>query len=335
MSGRASSLRPSSSEAGTEVDKTKVLFFRDFRRFTGGDLKVWDYFNHVRSSPRHEALIRFAENSVWGQDNPWSTARDHIVRFGEPCRPDVLFLSGVDWQMIERADRPESPIPIVNLIQHVRHADPDDKLGRNRFLPHKAIRICVSPEIAQAITQTGQVRGPVFTIPDAVDLERLAGFKRPGPAELDLLVVANKQPESGRAILDLLRDHGRSEIVDVRSPQDLVLDLIGRAAVTVFVPNPKEGFYLPALEGMALGTIVVCPDCVGNRSFCIDRENCFRPAYDVDTIVADAREALARRNELGEMIERATETAARHDLRDERRAFLEILERVDELWAAA
>jgi hypothetical protein len=323
-------LRPSSSE-----EKTKVLFFRDFKRFTGGDLKVWDYFNHVRSSPRHEALIRFTENSVWGENNPWNAVRDRVVRFGEAFRPDVLFVSGVDWRMIERADRPESPIPIINLIQHVRHADPDDKLGRNRFLPHKAIRICVSPEIADAIEQTGRVHGPIFTIPDGVDLDRLASFARPGPPELDLLIVANKQPESGHAILDHLSDHGRSEIVDVRSPHEMVLDLIARSAVTVFVPNPREGFYLPALEGMALGTIVVCPDCVGNRSFCIDRENCFRPAYDVEAIVAAAREALAHKADLGEMIKRAAQTAARHDLRDERRAFLEILERVDELWAAA
>src|SRR5207248_4473719 len=82
--------------------ETKVLFFRDFKRFTGGDLKVWDYFNHVRSSPHHEAHIRFTENSVWNDDNPCNAAREHVVRFGEAFRPDVLFLSGVDWRMIER-----------------------------------------------------------------------------------------------------------------------------------------------------------------------------------------------------------------------------------------
>jgi glycosyltransferase involved in cell wall biosynthesis len=323
-------LRQSSSNG-----KTSVLFFREFRRFTGGDLKVWDYFNHVRSSPRHEALIRFSEDSVWTPDNPWNAAREHIVRFGEPVRPDVLFLSGVDWRMIERAERPESAIPIVNLIQHVKHADPDDKLGRNRYLPHKAIRICVSEEIARALEQTGVVRGPIFTIPDAIDLERLAGFARTGPPELDLLVLANKQPEKGHAVLDALDGVSRSHIIDVRTPRAEVLDLVGRAAVTVFVPNPREGFYLPALEGMALGTVVVCPDCVGNRSYCLDRVNCFRPDHEIDAIAADAREALARRHELDEMIAKAAETARRHDLRDERRSFLEILDRVDELWAAA
>jgi glycosyltransferase involved in cell wall biosynthesis len=316
------------------VPKT-VLFHRDFKRFTGGDLKVWNYFNHVRSSPRHEALIRFTEDSEWGPDNPWSAVRDHVVANGEQVRPDVLFLSGVDWTMLDRATWAESPIPVINLIQHVWHAAPNDKLGRSRFLSNKAIRICVSPEVQRAIDRTGRVRGPVFTIPDAIDLEQLGRFARSEPPDLDLLVLANKQPERGRAVYERLRGSGRSHIIETRSPHDEVLELISRAAVTVFVPNPKEGFYLPALEGMALGTIVVCPDCVANRSYCLDRVNCFRPAYSVDAIVADAREALARTEELAGMVGSATETARRHDLPGERTAFLEVLDRVEELWAAA
>lgn len=314
---------------------TKVLFYRDFRRFTGGDLKVWHYFNHVRASPRHEALVRFTEESVWGPDNPWNAAKEHVVGVDEEVRPDVVFLSGIDWTMIDRADWAESAIPIINLIQHVWHAAPNDRLSRSRFLPNKAIRICVSPEVERAIERTGRVRGPTFTIPNAIDLERLAEFARSGPRDLDLLVLCNKQPERGRALFERLAGAGRSEMIDVRSPHAEVLDLIARAAVTVFVPNPKEGFYLPALEGMALGTIVVCPDCVANRSYCIDRVNCFRPAHSVEAIVADAREALARRDELAGMVQSAAETARRHDLREERAAFLEILDRVDDLWAAA
>jgi hypothetical protein len=272
---------------------------------------------------------------VWDSSNPWSSTRDRVVPLGDPIDGDVLFLSGIDWTMIDRGWWPEAPMPVINLIQHVWHADPADKLGRARFLPNKAIRICVSPEVTHAIEQTGRVRGPVFTIPDAIDVERLARHAGSGPPDLDLLVLANKQPQMGHAVLEQLADAGRAQIVDTRSPREEVLDLLGRAAVTVFVPNPKEGFYLPALEGMALGTIVVCPECIGNRSYCLDRANCFRPAYGVEPIVAAAREALARRAELGGMIQAAAETAVRHDLRDERSAFWRILERVDELWAEA
>jgi glycosyltransferase involved in cell wall biosynthesis len=289
----------------------------------------------VRASPRHEALIRFSEQSAWGPDNPWNGAREHVVGADREIRPDVLFLSGVDWSMIDRADWAESPVPIINLIQHVWHAAPNDRLGRFRFLPNKAIRICVSPEVRRAIERTGRVRGPVFTIPDGIDLERLADSVRSGPPDLDLLVLANKQPERGHAVFERLANSVRAEIVDSRSPHEEVLNLISRAAVTVFVPNPKEGFYLPALEAMALGSIVVCPDCVGNRSYCIDRVNCFRPVYSVEAMAAAAREALSHRTELTEMIERAARTAREHDLRNERSAFLEILDRVDELWADA
>jgi Glycosyl transferases group 1 len=247
----------------------------------------------------------------------------------------VLFLSGVDWRMIDRANWAESPVPVINLIQHVWHAAPDDEMGRAGFLSNKAIRICVSPEVTRALERTGRVRGPLFTIPDAVDVERLSGLMRSGPPDLDLVVLANKQPERGHAVFERLADAGRTHIVDARSPHDEMLELIARAAVTVFVPNPKEGFYLPALEGMALGTIVVCPDCVGNRSYCLDGVNCFRPAYNVDAIVTAGRAALTRRQALAGMIGNAAETAGRHDLRHERVSFMKILDRVEELWAAA
>ena len=42
----------------------EVLFFRDFKKFQGGHLKVWDYFNHVRSSPDHVPRVRFSPGSV-------------------------------------------------------------------------------------------------------------------------------------------------------------------------------------------------------------------------------------------------------------------------------
>jgi glycosyltransferase involved in cell wall biosynthesis len=322
-------LRPPSS-------KRQVLFFRDFRRFTGGDLKVWDYFNHVLSSPGHSARVLFSDDSDWGASNPWRDAREYVVPPGEEPAADVLFLSGVDWRQIEYPRRVESPIPIINLVQHVKHACENDPLERYRFLPHKAIRICVAPEVTRAIERTGSVRGPIFTIPDAIDFEAVARHASPAKRDIDLLVVANKQPERGAAVRARLeRPDRRIDVVDTRIPRAELLDLVGRAVVTVLMPNPKEGFYLPAVEAMALGTVVVCPDCIGNRSFCIDGSNCFRPPYEEEAIAAAAEEALRRRDDLATMVEDGLRTARKHDLADERRAFLEILERVDELWAAA
>lgn len=178
----------------------KILFYRDFRRFTGGDLKVWDYFNHVRATPGWEPYVRFYGESVWDETNPWNSVREHVLEDDVALEPDAHFVSGVDWRQIDGAVRPDSPTPVVNLVQHVKHADTSDTLLRHRFLPHKAIRICVSPEVAQAIEATGTVRGPMFTIPDAIDVASLERLGSGAARDLDAVVAANKQPEMGAEV---------------------------------------------------------------------------------------------------------------------------------------
>jgi len=135
----------------------------------------------VRSSPSHTAYVRFSPESVWDATNPWTGAREWVLEEGADIDFDVLFLSGVDWRrVIPEHERPEYHRPVVNLVQHVRHGCESDPLGRHMLLRHKAIRICVSSEVEQAILATGRVRGPVFTIPDAIDLDEVVRT-RPGP----------------------------------------------------------------------------------------------------------------------------------------------------------
>lgn len=280
--------------------------------------------------------MRFSAESVWDSTNPWNQAKEGVLAPGEDFDADVVFLSGTDWRrVIPESERPRYSKPVVNLIQHVRHGCENDPLGRHMLLRHSAIRICVSPEVEQAIVATGRVRGPVFTIPDAIEvelIERLAGSQ---PRDIDVLVAANKQPELGRSVARKLQAPGRKvELVDARIRREVLVALMGRARVTVTIPNPKEGFYLPAIEGMAAGTVVVCPDCVGNRSYCLDGENSFRPAYDEDAIVAAAERALGGEAPIENLLPAARDTARAHDVSGERRAFLAILDRVEELWAA-
>jgi glycosyltransferase involved in cell wall biosynthesis len=162
--------------------------------------------------------------------------------------------------------------------------------------------------------------------------------------DVDLLIVASKARaphrgspaapgEIGPELYARLRRDGRNiHLIETRIPRAELIEWLGRSVVTLFLPNRKEGFYLPALEGMAIGTIVVCPDCIGNRSFCIPGSNCFRPAYELDELMEAVETALAERDRLAGMVERARETARRHDLAIERAAFLDVLNRVNELW---
>jgi hypothetical protein len=84
---------------------------------------------------------------------------------------------------------------------------------------------------------------------------------------------------------------------------------------------------------MALGTIVVCPDCVGNRSFCLPGHNAFRPNYVLDDVVRDAEAALALPADRAQQLrENARQTADEHSLERERQTFLDVLHNIDELW---
>jgi glycosyltransferase involved in cell wall biosynthesis len=304
-----------------------VLFYRDFRRFTGGHLKVWDYFNHVLSSGDHQPYIRFSPETIWDRTNPWLAYRRAAAE--APTQPDVRFVAGTDWATLPPAEREAPRQPVVNLIQHVRHATPGDK--RYEYLRHPAVRICVSEEVAEAV-RTAAANGPVFTIPNGIDVSALPA---PSPVkEKDLFIAAMKQRKLGGDLLRRLKGSARRiDFLDRPVPRAEFLQRIGRARVTLFLPDPEEGFYLPAIEGMALGSTVVCPDCVGNRSFCTSGENCFRPEHDPAAIEAAVRAALALSPpEETRLRDAARRTVEAHSLEGERTAFLALLRRLPELW---
>lgn len=309
-----------------------VLFHRKFRRFHGGHLKVWDYFNHALATPGFDVRILFDESTSWDSSNPWTDARDRVVTSLDNVQPDVLFVAGRDWQRLEGVGLLDQGLPVLNLIQHIRHAD--DWSIQSRYLHRKAVRICVSEEVADALRNAGS-EGPTIVIPNSVDLpviDTIDGSQRP----VDLFIAGPKQPVMARRLHDLLEP----KKLHIRTITDHVergafLDAMREARVTVFLPNEEEGFYLPALEGMALGTIVVCPDCVGNRSFCIPGVSAFRPEFTFDAILHAARQALELSKEEQMQLKRgAQRVALDHAPEAERAAFVRLLAQIDELWAA-
>ena len=309
-----------------------VLFHRDFQRFTGGHLKVWDYFNHVGASPEHEPQISFTAKSKWDRTNPWFALRDRVVDWNLK-KADVLFLAGTDWRALSEPDQKTGGRPVFNLIQHPRHADVGSEL--RSFLRNRAIRICVSEEVAEVIRATGEVNGPVHVIPNGVDI---SAFPNPGnqlaERSTDLLICGLKSPELARKCYQRLAKNGRTVrwLIDW-VPRHEYLAHLGRAKTTLFLPRQEEGFYLPALEGMGAGTLVVCADCVGNRSFCMDKLNCLRPQNDPESIIAATEDALRLgETERENMIAKAHETFLEHSLERERAAFLPLLENADEFW---
>jgi glycosyltransferase involved in cell wall biosynthesis len=308
-----------------------VLFFRKYRRFHGGHLKVWHYFNHTLAADGYDARVLFDVDSNWDASNPWSSVRDLVVENPSDVQAQAYFVAGRDWQRMEALGLLESDLPIINFIQHTRHAG--DWSIQSRYLTRKAIRICVSDEVAQAVESAGS-RGRTFVIPNSIDVPVEAT-----PCEersVDLLIAGLKQPELAVQSAAALKKPGRIiEVLDDHVPREEFLARIGNARNVLFLPNREEGFYLPALEGMALGALVICPDCVGNRGY-MNGRNAMFPRYDLRALVEATETAMSMPDrERAAMLNQARETVAHHQPVAERAAYSDVLRNLDQLWSEA
>lgn len=314
--------------------KRSVLFYRDYHGLTGGHLKVRDYLQHIRSTSEFVPRIFFSPGSSNLAQTPWSQDRAFVVDKWEPCAADIWFLAGTDWLAIPEELRADPPVPVINLIQGTRHSDRLDV--RHSFLRYPAVRICVSQGVEAGLRGTGQVNGPIYTIPNCLDF---SDFPIPLPAngrKWDVFVGALKAPELGQTLTRRLQGMGLNVCLAVRQvPRNEYLCLLGESRIAVLLPYVNEGLYLPALEALALETITVCPDHVGTRSFCIDEHNCLLPPYTLDALIAATEKALSLSDPArAKLIQNARQTASEHDISIERAAFLRILERIDEFWGS-
>ncbi len=315
------------------ANKRSVGFFRDFRLYTGGHGKVFDYFQHVLAHPSFAPRIHFTEQSVRDASNPRKQLAAHEDASWQPERYDVLFLAGLDWQHVTREQ--DSPSrPVLNLIQHVRHGDSGD--ARYAFLSRPAIRVCVSDAVAEAIIATGRVNGPVHVIPAAVNLPELGARVATIDSNLTRVFIAGqKSPTLAQSLAEHLRELPGLHVqvsTDWHAREDF-LDHVRSADIAVMLPHEREGFYLPALEAMQLGVATIVPDCLGNRGYARDRENCLVPALAVESL-SQAVVSLQYDHELrARLINAGRATAAKHSLTTERAAFHAILDRLDSEWA--
>ena len=309
--------------------RKSIIFHRDLEEYTGGHQKVADYFAHVKSSSSFDPTIVFSSNSRWDESNPWFPEYQYQSLDYIPANYDYAFLAGMDWQMYLSSPHPKNQ-PVINLIQHVRHADPAQPM--HQFLSERAVRICVSPEVASAINATGKVNGPVFTIANGIDIPAL----EPQQKGHDVVIFGPKNPQLAKELNNNLTQQGIHAFCAMDwMPREELLLLLASSRIAVMLPNETEGFYLPALESMRYADITIVPDCVGNRSFCHHRQNCLMPDYNSAALAAavcEAIEFLQQPEQLNIFKRNCEATLEYHSLQRECTEFLALMNRLDELW---
>ena len=322
-----------------------IWFHRAFKGVTGGEIKHSHYFSHARRLANFSARITFTggplnESLAGERRRLWPVGSFDGTVDWTPVEDDVLFLAGTDWRYLTAMALDGTDHPRINLVQHVRHANPGTELWS--YLPRRAIRICVSTEVADAIARTGRPRGPVVAIPNATELPPWDWGDAAGCAAWEgrprsVVVVGYKRPELAASLAERLRRDGVQHDVLTRvMERGSFLAQLAETRVAVCLPDPTEGFYLPALEAMACGCVVVTLDAVGNRSSCRHGENCIVAGPDSEGLARAVGHAfwLSEGARSG-LLARAADTVAAHALHVERSRFHAVLRDVGGLWAEA
>ena len=303
-----------------------------------------DAFNYFAETSEWQAQVCFSKDTNWFPKSPnlWTDLKNEGITKLDPEPGDLLFLSGRDWEALPAEWQRQPPVPILNIAQprHVRDSD-----GRQQFLANPAIRIAKSQHGADILKDFG-VNGPLVTIPDAIDLEGLPPV--PKMKDIDILVIGLKQPAFGQQVYDRLKAWNEAEglglSIHLQLPPKLptredFLSLLSRAKIVACIPleaaRGGEGFYLPALEAMALETLVVCPHATGNLGHCRDGENCIVPDFTVDGLVEGVRRMFGCGDvQKSAFLTAGKKTARAHDRKEEKAALLDLAARAYDMWSA-
>lgn len=261
----------------------KVSFIRNYTSYTGGHQKVRDYMQHFIDLGWHTSFYKRGTSQTEPRLFSCISGVNYQAQY-QPEDADLVFLAGMDWQDYLALGIKNKNI--INLIQHVRHADPAQPLFE--FLSQPAIRICVSESVRQAILP--HANGPVHTIPMG---HRIS--KKPEKRTNDIYILANKQPELGNKLADYFLSHQYSVICHNKYVQKHeVLNAMASSHISITLPHITEGFYLPGIEAMALSDIAIVPDCVASVEYTKGFNNAMRCILDYHSII-DAH-SLAKKN---------------------------------------
>jgi len=313
----------------------QMLFLRDYRGFSGGHLKYFQYLQHVIAHGRFHPVIHVTKESK--QDELEQLLLEAVERVDLPHTCNAIFIAGQDWAVLDAKGQQTATIPVINLIQGVRHADPT--LPLHGYLSRHATRICVSAQVAEAILATGQVNGPVHVIENGVDLPELDAFRQEKRNGKVLIAGLKDRPLAIATSEALSASRIPHEVLTTHMPRPDFLAHLANFDHAILLPLPVEGFFLPALEAMALGVSVVMPDCVGARTFAVNGESCVITDRDPHALARAAASLVSDRNRTDTLRSGGRDISRRSSLERERRQLFDILdvlkiEVVAENWTA-
>jgi hypothetical protein len=266
------------------------------------------------------------------------------LRRARHIAPDQVAVTGADIALISWppqypgvAARLGADVPhehIVHLVQNVRHADPSwlDGLGR-RLLARPLSRIFTNHLVEEACAPLVHPTSLRTTIPLGHDVD-FFWKDRTGALGAPIRVgYPTWKSAVGARVAHALAGDDRFEfeaIEGVVAWPDL-REAYHRADVILGCPIDQEGIYLPGVEAMAAGALLVIPDAGGNMSYCRFGENCLAASLeDEASYVAALKDIAGLAQPAIDGMRSAAHSAAReHSLASEAGAFTAFLSEIE------
>ena len=321
-----------------------MYFLTPTFRPVGGVVKIFDYVNHALSLG-YEPVIACPESYKPGLPLFEIERFSHItpengIRFTDLDKVavgphDLAFLSWpTHYQIVEpRFSRWTRHEQVIFIVQNVRWANPKWTNGYAlRLLSRPMARIMTNDVVLEAVrpylNETSMTE--VILLGNESSFfakERTGGFE--GTVKVG---YTTWKSGVGEEVARTLAEDSGFSFRAIRNPVGWreLKELYHWSDVFLATPLAEEGFYMPGLEAMAAGAIVISPDAGGNRAYCRFGENCVEVGLEEAGDYVEALKGL--RGGPVEEIERLRrggyEAVGRHTLEHERERFGEFMERL-------
>ncbi len=322
----------------------RMYFMTPTFRPVGGVVKVFDYVNYALSLG-YEPVIACPESykpglPLFGISRFSNISPEKGIRFTDLEKVsvghhDLAFLSWpTHYEILEpRISRWARHEQVIFIVQNVRWANPAFAGGYAvRLLSRPMARIMTNDVVLEAVKP---YLNP-SSMSQVIRLGHDSGYfakERAGGFDYPIKVgYTTWKSNVGDRVAEVLASDSGFEFKAIREPVgwDELRKFYHWADVFLATPLVEEGFYLPGLEAMAAGTVVVTSDAGGNRAYCRFGENCLQVDFEDASSYADALRALKSYNldEVNRLRRNGYETVKLHTLAYERERFGEFINRL-------
>ncbi len=321
----------------------RIYFLTPTFRPVGGVVKIFDYVNHAWSLG-YEPVICCPETykpglPLFQNERFINISPENGVRFTDlekiSVGPfDLAFLSWpTHYEIVEkRLSRWTRHEQVIFIVQNVRWANPEFEKGYAvRLLSKPMARIMTNDVVLEAVKPYLNPTSMTEVILLGHDTGFFAKRRSNGFGSPIRVGYTTWKSDVGDRVASLL-DGVDFEFRAIREPVgwDELKKLYRWSDVFLATPLAEEGFYMPGLEAMAAGALVISPDAGGNRAYCEFGGNCLQVDLDDEKSYAGALKGLhsMKTGELNRLRQEAYTTAKRHTLENERERFRGFMERL-------